>query len=137
MVLKVKLEDDAYYPIRAHEDDAGLDLRSREDKWVHPGCHEFFDTGVHVAIPSGYVGLISSKSGLMRKGLTARGVIDSSYRGSIGVVLYNHGNEGYLVKAGDKITQLIILPIEVPVLAFVDELDETERGSGAFGSIGR
>lgn len=137
MILKIMMEDDAYIPVRAHADDAGLDLRSREDKWVHPGCHEFFDTGIHVAIPPGYVGMISSKSGLMRKGLTARGVIDSSYRGSIGVVLYNHGNEGYLVKAGDKITQLILMPIEIPVLKFVDELDDTERGSDGFGSTGR
>ena len=73
----------------------------------------------------------------MLKGLTARGIIDSGFRGSIGIVLYNHGNEGYLVKEGDKIAQLIIVPIEIPELEYVDELDETERGDGGFGSSGR
>jgi dUTP pyrophosphatase len=137
MKLKIKLDSYAKEPVRAHEDDAGLDLRSTETRWVHPGRHEAFDTGVHVAIPSGYVGMIASKSGLMLKGLTARGIIDSGFRGSIGIVLYNHGNEGYLVKEGDKIAQLIIVPIEIPELEYVDELDETERGDGGFGSSGR
>ena len=137
MKLKIKLDSCAKEPVRAHDDDAGLDLRATETRWVHPGRHEAFDTGVHVAVPSGYVGLIASKSGLMLKGLTARGVIDSGYRGSIGIVLYNHGEEGYLVKEGDKIAQLIIMPIEIPEIEYVDELDETARGVGGFGSTGR
>jgi len=137
MKLKIKLDEGAKKPVRGHEDDAGLDLRSMESKWVHPGCHELFDTGVHVAIDKGYYGQVASKSGLMLKGLTARGIIDASYRGSIGVVLYNHSDEGYLVKEGDKIAQLLILPVVIPEIEYVDELDETERGSGAFGSTGR
>lgn len=137
MKLKIMMEDKAKIPVRGHEDDAGLDLRSPETKWVHPGGHEIFDTGIHVAIPRGYFGLIASKSGLMLKGITTRGVIDSSYRGSIGVVLYNHGSEGYLVKEGDKIAQMIIMPIELPEIEYVDLLDETDRGEGGFGSTGR
>ena len=137
MKLKIMLEDKAYKPIRGHEDDAGLDLRATESKWVHPDDHELFDTGVHVAIAKGYYGQIASKSGLMLKGITTRGVIDSSYRGSIGVVLYNHGDEGYLVEEGDKIAQLIIVPIEIPEIEYVESLDETDRGSGGFGSTGK
>lgn len=137
MKLRVMLDKKAKKPVRGHEDDAGLDLKSTETKWVHPGSHELFDTGVHVAIEKGYYGQVASKSGLMLKGLTARGVIDGSYRGSIGVVLFNHGAEGYLVKEGDKIAQLLILPVEIPEIEYVDSLDETERGSGGFGSTGR
>jgi len=137
MILKVKLDESAMKPVRAHEDDAGLDLKSPRSVWIHPGSHELIDTGVHVAIPVGYVGIIASKSGLMLKGLTARGIIDSGYRGPIGVVLYNHGSEGYLVKEGDKIAQLIICPINLPEVEYVDDLDDTDRGDGGFGSTGR
>lgn len=137
MKLRIKLDDNAIAPVREHEDDAGLDLKSTETKWVHPGTHEFFDTGVHVAIEKGYYGQIASKSGLMLKGITTRGVIDSAYRGSIGVVLYNHSGEGYLVHKGDKIAQLLVVPIELPEIEYVEELDETDRGNGGFGSTGR
>ena len=137
MKLKIKLDSKAKEPVRGHDDDAGLDLRATETKWVHPGRYEFFDTGVHVAIERGYYGQIASKSSLMLKGITTRGVIDSSYRGSIGVVLFNHGKEGYLVKEGDKIAQLIVVSIEIPEIEYVDELDETERNDGGFGSTGR
>lgn len=137
MKLKIMLDEKAKMPVRGHEDDAGLDLRSTETKWVHPGSYELFDTGVHVAIERGYYGQIASKSGLMLKGITTRGVIDSSYRGGIGVVLFNHGKEGYLVREGDKIAQLIIVSIEIPEIEFTDELDDTERGDGGFGSTGR
>lgn len=135
--MKVKLDDDAYLPERAHPEDAGLDLRARESRWVHPGGVAMFDTGVHVQIPLGHVGLVTSKSGLMAKGITCRGTIDSGYTGSIRAVLFNHGAEGYKVKGGDKICQLVILPISLETVELVDELDETERGAGGFGSTGR
>ena len=96
-----------------------------------------FDAGVHVQIPPGYVGLITSKSGLMGKGITSRGTIDSGYTGSIKAVLYNHSNESYLVRKGDKITQLVLLPIITPELELVDALEETDRADGGFGSTGR
>lgn len=137
MKLRIKLDDNAIAPVREHEDDAGLDLKSTETKWVHPGTHEFFDTGVHVAIEKGYCGQVASKSSLMLLGITTRGIIDSQFRGSIGVVLFNHSDEGYLVHKGDKIAQLLIVPIELPEIEYVDELDETDRGNGGFGSTGR
>lgn len=134
--MRIKVAAGAFMPERAHATDAGLDLKSPCDKWIHPGEHAMIDTGVSVAIPDGYVGLLLSKSGLMSKGLTSRGVIDSSYRGNIKVVLYNHGSDGYVVHRGDKVTQMVLLPIITPELEVVDELDETERGDGGFGSTG-
>ena len=134
--MRIQLEDGAYMPERAHPDDAGLDLRSPAEMWLHPGEHVAIDTGVHVMIPAGYVGLITSKSGLMSRGITSRGTIDSGYTGSIRAVLYNHGTEGLLIRRGDKITQLVIVPCLTPELDVVEALPETERGAGGFGSTG-
>ena len=135
--MKIKLDENAILPTRGHPTDAGLDLYSPLNCWLHPGHHIMIDTGVHVEIPDMHVGLITSKSGLMAKGITSRGTIDSSFRGSIKAVLYNHGTEGYLVRRGDKITQLVILPIDIPEIEVVDELSETDRGDAGFGSTGR
>ena len=99
--------------------------------------HMIIDTGVHVQIPTGYVGLITSKSGLMGRGFTVRGTIDAGFSGSIKAVMFNHGDEGYLIHKGDKICQLVLLPIITPELEIVDCLDETERGANGFGSTGR
>ena len=137
MKMKIKLDPNSYMPLRAHPTDAGLDLRSPVSVWLHPGEHKAIDTGVHVSIPEGYVGLITSKSGLMAKGITSRGTIDSGYVGSIRAVLYNHGTEGYQIKEGDKITQLVIIPCITPELELVDDLEETDRGESGFGSTGR
>lgn len=135
--MRIKLDENAIMPTRAHETDAGLDLYSPCDLWLHPGEHTMIDTGVHVEIPFRHVGLITSKSGLMLKGITSRGTIDSAYRGSIKAVLYNHGTEGFEIRRGDKITQLVILPIVIPDVVVVDELSETDRGDNGFGSTGR
>lgn len=146
--MKVKLDTGAYMPTRAHEADAGYDLYSPDHRFVFGakvGLSDevsvgevVIDTGVHVEIPKGYVGFIKSKSGLnVNHGLTAEGVIDSGYTGSIRVKLYNHTNNGYHFERGDKIAQLVILPIITPELELVDELEETERGDGGFGSTGR
>ena len=135
--LKVMLDDGAILPTRAHPADAGLDLYSRECMKIYPGEAYDFDTGVHVAIPAGYVGMIKSKSGLnVNHGLTSEGVIDSGYTGSIVVNLFNHGKHSYLVEKGQKISQLVILPIITPDLELVDSLEETARGNGGFGSTG-
>ena len=97
-----------------------------------------FDTGVHVEIPEGYVGLIKSKSGLMvNHMITTDGTIDAHYTGSVKVKLFNHSTKNYHVKAGDKIAQLVILPCLLPELELVDSLEETDRGDGGFGSTGR
>lgn len=138
MDVKVMLDEGAYMPTRAHEIDAGLDLYAKENKLVKSKESEIFDTGVHIEIPVNYVGFVMSKSGLNVKfGITSEGVIDSGYTGSIVVKLYNNSNENYYVKKGDKISQLVIVPILIPNLKRVDYLKEHERGNNGFGSTGR
>lgn len=141
--MKVVLDPGAIMPTRAHPDDAGLDIYSPVDKMIF-GCWDrhyensiSIDTGVHIEIPKGYVGFLKSKSGLnVKHGITSEGVIDSGYTGSIVVKLYNNSNRDYEVKKGQKISQLVILPIITPELELVDTLEETERGNGGFGSTG-
>lgn len=146
MELKVVLDKDkgAIMPTRAHEFDAGLDLYSTVDADIIPrlsGSWEnsvSIDTGVHIQIPKGCYGEVASKSGLnVKHGLTATGIIDSGYTGSIVVKLYNNSNKHYKVRKGDKIAQLLIVKCELPTLRAVDSLEETERGDGGFGSTGR
>lgn len=143
--MRIKIDEGGYIPERAHETDAGLDLRSREDKVVPAGGSAVFDTGVHVELPRipygdcmPTVGFLKSKSGLnVKHNITSDGVIDNGYTGSIHIKLYNHGTEDYHVKRGDKISQLVILPILTPKLEIVHELEQTERGDQGFGSTGR
>jgi dUTP pyrophosphatase len=136
--MKIKLDEGAYMPTRAHSTDAGLDLYSREDQIVPAKESAKFDTGVHIELPVGTVGMLKSKSGLnVKHGIVSEGVIDVGYTGSIVVKLYNHSGFDYRVKAGDKITQLVILPILTPSLDLVDTLDDTDRGDKGFGSSGR
>ena len=136
--IKVKLDDGAFVPTRAHELDAGLDLYSPDRKVIRANDWEAIDTGVHIAIPKGYVGMITSKSGLMsNEGITSRGTIDCGYTGSIKAVLFNHSRKDYIVEKGQKITQLVILPIITPELELVDDMEATERGMGGFGSTGK
>lgn len=162
MKIKIMLDEGAKMPSRAHNADAGLDLYATRDFVVpsgntdltaaetNSGCFCFShlhrvtagcavcDTGVHVQIPFGYVGFIKSKSGLnVKYGLTGEGVIDSGYTGSIVVKLYNHTCKDYEFKKGDKIAQLVLLPIISPELELADSFEETERGNGGFGSSGR
>lgn len=138
--LKVKLDPGAICPKRAHQTDAGLDLFMPLDTNVIVPAHgrAFVDTGVHIEIPYGFFGLLTSKSGLMRdRGIKCTGTIDAGYTGSIGAVLFNNSDEDVEFRAGDKLTQLLILPCFAPSLNVVEELKETERGSGGFGSTGR
>lgn len=135
--MRIKLGDGAHLPTRAHDLDAGLDLYARETRIVPAKESAIFDTGVHLEIPQGYAGLIVSKSGLnVRHGLTSEGLIDSGYTGSIVVKLYNHSRYDYKVNKGDKISQLVIIPIITPELELVDSLEETARGDNGFGSTG-
>ncbi len=137
--MKVKLDDGAYMPERAHPTDAGLDLRTREKFVLWPGHHHTFDTGVHIEIPHGCFGHVESKSGLNVKAsvVSCGGIIDEGYTGSIAVKLYNFGKEDKEFQVGDKIAQLIIQPYIAPELELVDALEETERGDAGFGSTGR
>lgn len=150
--MKIVLDEGAYMPTRAHEDDAGLDLYARETQIVPAKESATFDTGVHIALNTWdltdsrgaliarfkTVGYIKSKSGLNAKhGITSDGTIDMGYTGSIKVTLHNHSGYDYKVNKGDKITQLVIQPIFTPELEVVESLEETERGAGGFGSTGR
>ena len=146
--MKIVLDKGAKMPTRAHETDAGLDLYTphnvvvkRSGAYAEDGAvsigYATIDTGVHVEIPKGFVGFIKSKSGLnVKRGLIAEGVIDSGYTGSIVVKLYNLTNVPHYFEAGDKIAQLVLLPIITPQLELVDSLEETERGDNGFGSTG-
>lgn len=138
--INVMLDKGAFMPERAHEWDAGLDLRSPIPVEIRNGESVVIDTGVHVQIPEGYVGMLKSKSGLnVKLGITSVGVIDAGYCGSIVVKLYRNDSRGelYEIKEGDKITQLVILPCETPKINVVDEFPETDRNDGGFGSTGR
>lgn len=136
--MKVKLEPWAYEPTRAHRQDAGLDLRSPESRLIPPRGSAVIDTGVHVEIPYGMVGFLKSKSGLnVNKGITSEGVIDSGYTGSIVCKLYNNSEDFVPIIAGDKITQLVLLPVIMDSVEIVDEISGYERGDNGFGSTGR
>ena len=137
--MKVSLDEGAIIPTRAYAADAGLDIRTPERRVIHGRCREVIDTGVHVEIPPGYVGFLKSKSGLMCKhGITSEGTIDSGYTGSIRVCLFNHSDVPYIVNKGDKVSQLVILPILTPEVEEVEEIQGIgERGSGGFGSTGK
>lgn len=124
-------------PTRAHENDAGLDLYAREGGWILPKCRKTFGTGVHIAIPKGAVGFLTSKSGLMSEGITSRGTIDCDYTGEVRAILYNQSWLPKRIRKGQKITQLVIVPIIIPGLRIVSEMEDTERGDGGFGSTGK
>ena len=136
--MKVKLDNGAYRPERAHDTDAGYDLRAIAGRKIDAYEAKVFDTGVHVQIPHGYCGLLISKSGLnVNHNITSSGLIDEGYTGSIKVKLYNHGETEYCVKRGDKISQLVIVPYLAANIEIVDRLDNTERGDRGFGSTGK
>jgi len=133
-----RLDKELELPKYARDHDAGFDLRAREEVVIHPGEHHAVKTGLKVGIPKGHVGLIWDRSGLAAKYriTTLAGVIDSSYRGEIGVVLCNLGVESFHVEKGMRIAQMIIQPYVTALIEEVDELDETTRGEGGFGSTG-
>lgn len=136
--MRIKLNEGAFMPVRAHKTDAGLDLLSPYHVYVPAKGSACIDTGVCIELPDKTVGMVKSKSGLnVKHGITSEGVIDVGYTGSIRVKLYNHSDTDYFVNRGDKISQLVIMPILTPKLELVDELGETERGSNGFGSTGR
>ena len=139
--LKCKVTDPKYTPTRAHPGDAGLDLKAAENVLLFPGDRQAVDTGVSMEIPDGYVGLVCARSGnAARRGLgmvNGVGVIDSGYRGPINAILINHGRDNISINKGDRIAQLLIVPIEAPDVEIVDELSDSERGHAGLGSTGR
>ena len=139
MVLKIKkLHPDAKLPCYANSGDAGLDIYSVEDVEINPGERKMISTGISLAIPKGCVGLIWDKSGMAAKhGLKSMaGVIDTGFRGELKVVLHNLSEEKFSVEKGKKVAQMLIQPIHQKEVVEVSELDETQRGIGAWGSTG-
>ncbi len=137
-----KLNPDAIVPAYGTEFAAGADLYSAEDDTtVNPGETAFIHTGLAFAIPEGLVGLIYARSGLAcKKGIAPAnkvGVIDSDYRGEIIVALHNHGDEPVPVAKGDRIAQIVFAPYFTADFTESEELPETARGAGGFGSTGR
>ena len=133
-----RVDERATLPSRGSELSAGLDLYSIEDITIGPKQRTLAKTGLAVAIPPGHYGRIAPRSGLaMKHGLDVlSGVIDSDYRGEIGCLLYNTGDEPIHLPAQTKMCQLIIEKIELPTAVWSDDLNETVRGSGGFGSTG-
>lgn len=140
--MQIKVDNPILWPERAHPTDAGADLRCNQDYVLAPGAQHLFDTGVAVAIPKGFVGLVFNRSsqGKVNVQITnGTGVIDSDYRGNIKVLLRNNGGADYRVEAYvTKIAQLVLVPIILP--EFVpytgDDWFNTQRGTGGFGSTG-
>lgn len=137
MKLQVKLDKGAYMPTRAHDDDAGWDIRTPKDLLLTDKAT--IDTGVHILIPKGYVGMLKAKSGLnVKYDIVGEGVIDAGYTGSIVVKLYClQVGRGYYFRKGDKIIQLVVIPIPDTEMEVVNFFVETERGNNGFGSSGR
>lgn len=143
MKLQIVCPDASLMPTRSHPYDAGLDLRCahRLGASLAPGKRMLVDTGVKVAIPAGYVGLVHPRSGwAYRYGITvnnAPGTIDAGYVGNVLVNLINHGSETVALEYGDRIAQLLVQRVELPELEVVDSLDQTARGTAGHGSTGR
>jgi len=132
------VSEDAKMPTRATDGAAGLDMYACQSAVIGAGKRNLVDTGVSIAIPHGYVGLIWPRSGLaLKKGLdVGAGVIDSDYRNVIGVLLFNHTDDPYRVEPGDRIAQIIQPAVMVQPVQ-VSSLDQTDRGQAGYGSTGR
>ena len=135
-----RLDPSIELPSYAREGDAGLDLRAAHDATLEPGSRGLVGTGLAVAIPPGYAGLVLPRSGLaLSQGVTvlnAPGLVDAGYRGELKVLLVNHGDKPVPVRRGDRIAQLVIQRVERAELIEVNELPVSERGAGGFGSTG-
>lgn len=135
-----RLDSELPLPCRAHPGDAGVDLYARQAVTLAPGERRLVPTGLAVAIPEGHAGLVVPRSGLaLRHGVgvvNAPGLIDAGYRGELGVILVNHGQDQVTFERGERIAQLVVVAVAQPDLVEVDELPPTPRGDGGFGSTG-
>lgn len=141
MILKVKkLTGDAVLPRYAHPGDAGLDLFACQESVIAPGESQLVKTGIAIELPAGTEAQVRPRSGLaLKHGITvlnAPGTIDEGYRGEIGVILMNHGRKEFRVNSGMKIAQMVVKPVITATVIEVDELSDTPRSSGGFGSTG-
>jgi len=140
MNLKIKkLNPEAKLPSYAHPGDVGLDLFSLERYELQPGERRIFFLGFALEFPNGFAVLVKDKGSLPKNGgiHTMGGVYDAGYRGEYNVNLINLGQEPYVIEKGDKIAQLVIMPVEIVTLEEVEEMSESSRGDGRFGSTGR
>lgn len=142
--MKVKIlktDSELPTPKYAHEGDAGMDLYSAEELVLKPGEHRLVQTGINIAVPEGYEMQVRPRSGLAYKHgisvVNAPGTIDAQYRGPVGVILINHGKEDFDIKKGERIAQMVLNKFESFDFEEVENLDETERGEGGFGSTGK
>ena len=141
MIIQIlQLDDGLLVPAHAHPGDAGVDLAARTEVTLEPGARAAVPTGIAVAIPDGYAGLIVPRSGLAaRHGISVvngPGLIDSGYRGEIHAVLINLGDEPFHAERGDRIAQLVVIPVAAVEYTVVEELPESARGTDGFGSSG-
>jgi dUTP pyrophosphatase len=134
-----KLKENAILPKYAHDGDAAMDLYSIEDYVVLAGKRVLVSTGIAMELPEGYWANIRGRSGLaFKKGISILGgVIEHGYRGEYGVVFLNTGDEDFEIKSGDRIAQVLILPVVTAEIEEVEELRDSVRGGGAFGSTGK
>lgn len=136
--IKVKLDEGAYMPVRAHATDAGADIRTPVHVRVPPHGSATIDTGVHVELPPETKAELVSKSGLnLNRDIISTGLIDQGFTGGIRVKLYNLGDEWQVFERGDKVSQLVVSPVCYPDYAEADEIDGGERGENGYGSTGR
>ena len=137
----LKLDVDLPTPSHSHPGDAGTDLYARINTTLEPGQRQMVPTGIAIAVPEGFAGLVVPRSGIAaRHGIgvvNGPGLLDSGYRGEINVILVNHGDESFHITRGDRIAQLVVVPFATQELVEVDELPPTARGDGGFGSTGR
>lgn len=140
-MIYYSLDDGAAQPRQAYKDDAGIDLALKHDLTVPVGSHRVGDTGVHVAVPRGHVGMVFVRSSTgIKKHLVlsnGTGIVDSGYRGPIKISLHNTGDTTQHIQAGDYIAQLVVVPIVLNVWAEVPHLDTTQRGTNGIGSSGK
>ena len=139
MLIKFqKILGDAIIPHYAHLGDAGMDVFSAEETIIKAGERKSVRTGIKMGLPEGFVGLVWDKSGLaLKNGIkTMAGVIDSGYRGEIGIVLANLSDQDYKIEKGQKIAQMLVQKVERAEIEETKNLNETSRGAGGFGSTG-
>ena len=139
MKIKVKrLKDNAKLPTYAHPGDVGMDMYSMETVTIPPMGHHRFWHGFALEFPVGYGGIVMDKSSISKAGLIHMGgVYDAGYRGEYNTHLVNLGTEPYTVEEGDKVSQLVIMPVEIVQFEVTDTLSESSRGEGMFGSTGK
>ena len=139
-VLVKKICENAKMPSYAHPGDAGVDLYAAKDTIIPPQGRALVPTGLKIAIPYGYEGQVRPKSGLaLKHGITVLntpGTVDAPYRGEVGVILFNSSDKEYIAKSGEKIAQMVFCRVENAEFELAEDLPETDRGEGGFGSTG-